>query len=354
MHKPVVAAVQSKLDDQNCTSVATQAAIAVVTAEGSWETVVVRKECSATFGSRSRFLLYSFTKTIISAAILRFVAAGHLDLAGTVERWIPEFPLAGRLRLRSLLAHASGLPDYGPLAEYHQDVRSGVAPWTEEEFLLRTRADTLLFEPGTGFAYSNIGYMLLRRMIRRIGGGDMGNVLKQQVFDPLGVTSPTVPLHRADLAQFDFGLSPYLGGDGPAVSVKEHYDPGWIATGVVGASVLDAALMLRGILGDLLPESLRAAMMWPWMRPSPDPAEGRPWRAPAYGLGLMTDTDESQGPIYGHSGGGPGCSVAVYHFPRHPLAPTVAVVTDGEDAGTVEKIAVAAAANLASAPHARW
>lgn len=353
MHKPVVAAVQAILDAQICSSPASQAAIAVVTAFGSWETVVVRKDCSATFGLNSRFLLYSFTKTITAAATLRLVAAGHLELGATVERWIPEFPLASRLRLRALLAHASGLPDYGPLAVYHAAVRSGVAPWTEEEFLLRTRADTLLFEPGTGFAYSNIGYMLLRRIIKRIGEGDMGAVLKQQVFDPLGVTSPTVPLHRNDLAQFDFGLSPYLGGDGPAVTVKDHYDPGWIATGVVGASVLDAALMLRGILGDLLPESLRAAMMWPWTRPSSDPSQGRPWRAQAYGLGLMTDTDESQGSIYGHSGEGPGCSVAVYHFPRHELEPTVAVVTDGENVAAVEKIAFAAAANLSSARHPR-
>jgi len=163
--------------------------------------------------------------------------------------------------LRAILAHASGLPDYGPLAEYHDAVRTGVAPWTEEEFLLRTRSDTLLFEPGAGFAYSNIGYMLLRRIIMRIGGADMGAVLKHQVFDPLEVKGPMIPLNRADLAQFDFGSSSYLGGDGAPVTVKDHYHPGWIATGVVAASVLDAALMLRRILDDLLPEALRAAMI---------------------------------------------------------------------------------------------
>jgi len=70
MYKRVVAAVQAILDEQICTPFATQAAIAVVTSDGSWETVVVRKGDRATFGPNSRFLLYSFTKTILAAATL--------------------------------------------------------------------------------------------------------------------------------------------------------------------------------------------------------------------------------------------------------------------------------------------
>jgi hypothetical protein len=53
---------------------------------------------------------------------------------------------------------------------------------------------------------------------------------------------------------------------------------------------------------------------------------------------------------HGHTGGGPGCSPAVYHFPRPASAKgplTVAVITDGEDIGQAETIALAIAQQLA-------
>jgi hypothetical protein len=58
----------------------------------------------------------------------------------------------------------------------------------------------------------------------------------------------------------------------------------------------------------------------------------------------MIDLDETRGPIYGHTGSGPGCTVAVYHFPRRDPPLTIAVATDGEDQGLAETILLEAAA----------
>jgi D-alanyl-D-alanine carboxypeptidase len=129
------------------------------------------------------------------------------------------------------------------------------------------------------------------------------------------------------------------------LTVSEHYDPGWIATGVVGASASDGARLLAGILGSLLPITLRDEMMRPASR-FQNPWPGRPWRRPAFGLGLMIDLDEELGPIYGHTGSGPGCTPAIYHFPARNPPLTIAVAIDGEDESLAETILLAAAENL--------
>jgi D-alanyl-D-alanine carboxypeptidase len=288
----------------------------------------------------ARFLLYSVTKTLVAAGLLRLVAAGRLELDGAMATLLPEFPVAARVTLRQLLQHRSGLPDYGGLAAYHDAVRSGATPWREAEFIERTEAFRLRFAPGQGWAYSNIGYMLLRRVLERAGGDDMATVLRRELFAPLGATSASVPVEQADLAGFTFGPSAIFGG----ALVAERYHPGWIATGVVGASVADAARLVHGIFTTaLLPAALRDAMHD--AMPVGGPFPGRPCRRPGYGLGLMVEMSEETGPVWGHTGGGPGCTPAVYHFPRHDPPRTVAVATDGEDQGEAETIAWAIAAH---------
>jgi len=65
--------------------------------------------------------------------------------------------------------------------------------------------------------------------------------------------------------------------------------------------------------------------------------EGRPWRSPAYGLGLMTRAFANGAIVAGHSGSGPGSVIAVYHVVSSPLPRTVAAFSPGSDQGIVEE-----------------
>jgi D-alanyl-D-alanine carboxypeptidase len=171
----------------------------------------------------------------------------------------------------------------------------------------------------------------------RVGDGDIETVLRREIFDPLGVTTASVPLSKADLAAFTFGPSRYLADGGTPVIVAEHYHPGWVSHSVVGSSANDAARMLRGIMETLLPAASLQQMMKPIARFA-SAGPGRPWRLPGYGLGLSFELDETIGPAYGHTGGGPGVSPAVFHFPRRDPPLTIAVITDGEDVGLAESL----------------
>jgi CubicO group peptidase (beta-lactamase class C family) len=345
--------VRALLDSATSPTCAHWAVLAAVRGGVHAETCVVARAGTAAPAADARMLLYSFSKTIVAAALLRLVARGMLALDRTPAHWLPEFAPAGRITLRQLLQHTGGIADYGALAAYHEAVRAGDPPWSFAEFRARTAADQLRFPPGLGWSYSNIGYALLQRVLTRAGGGadmapDMAGVLAREIFAPLGIASASVPTRKADLAHCVFGPSHYLGCDAEAVASR--YDPGWIATGVVGASALDAARLLHAVLaGDLLPPALRAEMRR--CTPLADsiagvPVAGRPWRNAGYGLGLQAELGLDVEPCFGHTGGGPGCSPAIYHFPRAvPL--TVAVITDGEDIGQAETMAVALARELA-------
>ena len=75
---------------------------------------------------------------------------------------------------------------------------------------------------------------------------------------------------------------------------------------------------------------------------------GRPWTSHGYALGLMSGEMDGVGRAIGHSGGGPSCVNAVYHFPDLAPPVTVAAFTDGSDEGVAEEVAARIAQSLAS------
>src|SRR5258707_12774808 len=121
---------------------------------------------------------WSFTKTILPSAALVLVRDGRLTL---------DCPVRDRpFTLRQLLQHQSGLVDYGGLAAYHEAVARGDEPWPVSELLRRTDARRLRYEPGQGWGYSNIGYLMVRELIEETAGEDSVGI-SRLVLRPLGL-----------------------------------------------------------------------------------------------------------------------------------------------------------------------
>src|SRR5262249_33607778 len=214
-------------------------------------------------------------------------------------------------------------------------------------------ATRLRFPPGSAFAYSNIGYMLLRRVLVRASGEDFASLLQRVVFTPAGVNDASVPTTSEELSAFIFAPSRYLSrGSGP-VDVASAYDPGWIAHGVVGTSVVSAGRLLHALFGGaLLPTELVHEIVKGRAVELPD--ANSLWQRPAYGLGLMMTWDEDGGPALGHRGGGPGCSPALFHFPGKEKPLTVCVITTGEDPDQPVALVRAAAATFSEGTARSW
>jgi D-alanyl-D-alanine carboxypeptidase len=232
----------------------------------------------------ARYPVYSVTKTVIAAAVLCLVREGVLDLGS----------------VRSLLDHTSGVRDYGSLAEYHEGVRlrPGSA-WDDDEFVARATAAGPEFEPGEGWAYSNTGYLLLRRLLDEHGG--------LAAFLPrLGLADVTVAERTEDLG---------VAVPAPSALLLDGVDdPTWVGHRTLVARAVDLAGFWRDLPVEMLDPQTFASIGFA--------APG--FVRPSYGLGVMADPEN---PL-GHGGGGPGYATAVFAVPD---ADAVAIVLASDE-----------------------
>ena len=261
----------------------------------------------------AQFSIYSVTKTILAIALMRLVESGRISLEETIQAILPEVPIDRSITLRQLLNHTSGLPDYSTLPEYSRDLRRDPGtPWTDDEFLERTMRQGYLFPPGEGWAYSNIGYLLVRRTVERITGQRLAVALADLVFEPLGLGTTTVITSLADTRRLTPAYSRQLDEAGDAVEMSRRYHPGWVSHGVVCSTAEETAGVLGALTSHTLLQPRTVSVMYGAVAV---PASHPLFRTPAYGLGLMIDLDAPYGLVVGHTGGGPGYSAAAYHFP---------------------------------------
>jgi len=294
--------------------------------------------------SDARFPAYSITKSFMAAAAFRLSEAGALDLDAAVSALLPDVPHATSYTARQLMAHTSGLPDYGGLPAYGHAVRTGAPVWPPSRFFAETGAGRLLFQPGVGWAYSNIGYMVLKMLLEAAGGGPFADVMREQVFAPLGLRD-TYIVGDEGLEALAFGPSPWL-CEPCAAGVARKYRPGWVASGLAASTASDVAWFYHALFtgGLLSPGSLDAMCQARQFEHIP----GRPYARPGYALGLQVDAGFSAGPIFGHTGAGPGASACCFHAPHDPEPLTVALFMEGEAYVLAEELTLAALAQAAA------
>jgi CubicO group peptidase (beta-lactamase class C family) len=94
--------------------------------------------------------------------------------------------------------------------------------------LRRVDAETLAYEPGHGWGYSNVGYLFVRRLIEAATGSDIGTALDDLVLNPLGVPGVRLAAKPADLSATAWGNA-------------SGYHPGWVYHGLLVGTPADAA-----------------------------------------------------------------------------------------------------------------
>ncbi|XEC94446.1 serine hydrolase [Paenibacillus tarimensis] len=107
------------------------------------------------------FRLGSVSKPITATAIMLLHEKGFLDVDQTIDWYLTDIPSGNRITIHHLLTHTSGL-------NHSSD-------------------GSLLFEPGSKFAYVNTGYILLSRIIEMVSGYTFGQYLKETIFEPSGM-----------------------------------------------------------------------------------------------------------------------------------------------------------------------
>jgi CubicO group peptidase (beta-lactamase class C family) len=128
--------------------------------------------------------LASVSKPVTAAAMARLYEQGRLDLDAPIQQYVRSFPDKGRpITARQLASHRAGIRDYRDDFEALNTTRFPTATAS----LVRFRDDPLLFPPDTGFRYSVYGYVLLSAVLEGAAGQSFPRLLREQVFEPLGM-----------------------------------------------------------------------------------------------------------------------------------------------------------------------
>jgi D-alanyl-D-alanine carboxypeptidase len=136
----------------------------------------------------TQFRVGSMNKMLTAVAVLQLVQAGKVDLNAPLGTYLSDYPntdVASRVAIGHLLTHTGGTGDiFGPLFTANRlDLRN-----TDDYLELYGNRD-LLFTPGSQWAYSNYGFMLLGAVIERVSGQSYDDYIAARVLAPAGMTA---------------------------------------------------------------------------------------------------------------------------------------------------------------------
>jgi CubicO group peptidase (beta-lactamase class C family) len=250
-----------------------------------------------------------------------------------VRKWLPSLPRAAdRIHILHLLAHTHGLTDFEELIP-----RAASRQLHDADVLALLEAENrTYFAPGTGFRYSNSGYVLLALVAARAAGLDFASFLRERIFDPLDM--------RATVA-FEAGISVvadraygYSGAGGHDAACRHDAagghraeggaDSSWrradqsptsatLGDGGIYSSIDDLAKWDAALYDNrlLCADSLRLAFTPATVTPDPRVQYGFGWRI--------------SGAMQWHSGESTGFRHVILRFPEIHL--TVIVLTNRDD-----------------------
>lgn len=275
-----------------------------------------------------RFPTYSLTKTIIALLTLMKCQDEKIDLnekiCSVLNRSLPEW--MNDVAINHLLSHRSGISDYGVDQRYHDAVRQSPGKTTDKDKILNIVLDRgPLFNPGESFFYSNVGYVLLTEFLTSKFGISLQDQFQTIIGDKLRISSLLLDGTTNNIVS---GFSNYFSNE--KKDVRGYYDFSWVLHGTFESSLYDLVKIFSSF--DLL---LEPKFLKPMIQLIPVNMSHK-YINPSYGLGLMGDLHYNKGPIYGHSGEGPGFSVASYHLQSKNL--TLASVVNQDSVLSAETL----------------
>ena len=286
------------------------------------------------------FRLASCSKQFTAMSIMLLIHDGKLRYEDKLTDVFPDFPAYGEaIRIRNLLNHTSGLPDYEDLMAAAEK-RKGAAIWSpthqirDAEVLELLKQETAgKFAPGTRWSYSNSGYVVLGLVVAKISGKPFAQFLRERIFASLAM-SQTLAYEkgRSEVSQRAYGHSK----DGKAwketdqSSTSATLGDGGIYSSLEDLAKWDEALAQQTLLSEnemrpaLNPVKLADGSQPKWPADSDRPA-GTPV---AYGFGWFLDPYRGHQRMW-HYGDTIGFHSYIARFPAERL--TIIVLTNRTD-----------------------
>jgi len=245
----------------------------------------------------TRVRLASVSKTITAVALMQLVEKGQVSLDDKVLDYLGDLPSHfSDVTIRHLLNHSSGVRSYKSSKERRNYKEYASLADAATIFIV----DELEMLPGSAYAYSTYGYVLLGLVIEKVTGVNYGDYLKANVFQPAGMGFTGI--ERIDsISEFQSTVY-HKNSKGKVKQEKRSNLSDRIPGGGIYSTVGDMLLFGQALLDYKLVSKASFDLM---MTDSGLKKEGNP-----YGMGLfLYGENPKYGNVVGHSGGQLGASV---------------------------------------------
>lgn len=255
----------------------------------------------------------SLTKQFTATAVMMLVEEGKIGLDDPIGKYLDGLPDAwGGVTIRHLLTHTSGIKSYTNLPSFLPNLRKDYKP---EEIPRLSYELPLEFTPGDRFAYNNTGYFLLGMILEKVSGKSYGDLLRDRIFSPLGMTSTRINSLR-DVIPNRAGGYDWSGTGYKNAEYLSMTQPG--AAGVLVSTVQDMAKWDAALYGDRLLKKSSLQQMW-------TPFTLNSGTKSNYGFGWSISNSPGHRSV-AHGGGIPGFTTEIRRFLDDKL--TVVVFTN--------------------------
>lgn len=182
------------------------------------------------------FHMASVSKTLVATAVLQLEERGKLDLDDTVRSYLPYFelddPRCESITIRQMLNHTSGMPD---VRDYEWD-KPQYDEEAAERYVRSLTTETMIFDPGEDFRYSNMAFDTLGDLIAKVSGKSFEAYMKKNILDPIGMHESTFlyPETKESLR-----TTPHVWQAGPLVSAVYPYNRRHAPSSTLNSSVVE-------------------------------------------------------------------------------------------------------------------
>lgn len=241
----------------------------------------------------TKFNLGSMNKMFTSVAILQLVEKGLIDLKDPInkyidETWLPS-SITSKITIHHLLSHTSGLGSY-----FNEDFwnSSRALFRSVEDFKPLLQGESLAFEPGEGYGYSNTGMLLLGVIIQKVTQQDYFEYVKHNLFQPARMLHTDAYEMDQPVENLAMGYERSDNGYGWTNNLYKHVIKGGPAGGGF-STVRDLHKFAMALVNGKLVSKASLDLLW------------TDYSNAGYGYGFSIRQSAS-GKVVGHSGGFPG------------------------------------------------
>jgi len=137
------------------------------------------------------YQMASVSKSVTAAAVMLLYQQGEIDLEDKITKYLPELPHYHSIKIKHLLHHTSGIPDY---------IYRFNSIWKKDDYMTNddllsiyaTKKYRISGKPGYAFNYCNTNYAFLASIVERVTDQDFDDYVRDNIFEPLGMCNSMV------------------------------------------------------------------------------------------------------------------------------------------------------------------